>query len=257
MLEQSLQAFQEHVEGALQQVGGLTRRLKKLDGAAHSGDLREIAKGLGEIAAVASACGETIARLEFRFEEEAWFPDAFLSELTDAAKAAGMNVYALDGKLYCYPLLVRVKSAERAVQIGKKTERGVRPSTLLARLRAMQAKPARFKPESFLELLFKVWKRCARETLKGRSNISPLSEIYDLLTLMPGSGKDYTREEFARDLYLLDRSGVNRTRDGSEMSLPASTGTRNATAVFLCIAEDGSEKRYYGIGFAQPTEVTA
>jgi hypothetical protein len=121
----------------------------------------------------------------------------------------------------------------------------------------MQAKPARFKPESFLELLYKVWKRCARDERKGASGISPLSEIYDLLTLMPGSGRDYTREEFARDLYLLDRSGVNRTRDGYEMSLPASTGTRNAAATFLCIAEDGSEKRYYGIGFAQTAEVSA
>ncbi len=257
MLEQSLQAFQEQVEGALQQVGGLTRRLKRLNGAAHSGDLREITKGLGEITAVASACGERIAGLEFRFDEEAWFPDAFLNELADAATAAGMRVYALDGKLYCYPLLVRVKAAERSVQIGKKTERGVRPSSLLARLRAMQAKPARFKPESFLELLYKVWKRCARDERKGASGISPLSEIYDLLTLMPGSGRDYTREEFARDLYLLDRSGVNRTRDGYEMSLPASTGTRNAAATFLCIAEDGSEKRYYGIGFAQTAEVSA
>ncbi len=255
MLEKSLQAFQEQVETSIQGVGGLARRLKKLSGAAQSGDLREIAKGLAEIGAVASACGEQIAGLEFSFDEEAWFPDEYLRELVDAAGAAGMRVYALDGKLYCYPLLIRVKSAERSVQIGKKTERGVRPSTLLARLRAMQSKPARFKPESFLELLFKVWKRCPREGQKG-AGISPLSEIYDLMTLMPGSAKDYTREEFARDLYLLDRSGVSRTRDGYQMSLPASTGTRNAAATFLCIAEDGSEKRYYGIGFAQE-EVSA
>ncbi len=41
------------------------------------------------------------------------------------------------------------------------------------------------------------------------------------------------------------------------LSLPASTGTRNAAATFVCIAEDGSEKRYYGIGFESPVEAAA
>jgi hypothetical protein len=250
MLEQSLQDFQEQVETSLQQVHTLARRLKKLSGASHTGDLREIAKGLGEINEVAAAARDLIGKLEFQFDEEGYFPDGFLTELVDASTAAGMRVFALDGKLYCYPLLLRVKAAERAVQIGKKTERGVRPSTLLARLRAMQTKPARFKPESFLELLYRVWKRCAREDHR----VASLHEIYELLTLMPGSAKDYTREEFGRDLYLLDRSGVNLTRDGFLVSLPASTGTRHAAATFVCVAEDGSEKRYYGIGFEKTPE---
>ena len=51
-----------------------------------------------------------------------------------AAEARGLKVFAQDGKLYCYPLLVRVKGAERAVQIGKKSERGIRPSALAAKL---------------------------------------------------------------------------------------------------------------------------
>jgi hypothetical protein len=250
MLEESLQSFQERVETSLQQVAALTRRLKKLSAAAHTGDLKEISKGLGEINATANAAKELIAGLEFSFDEESYFPGAFLEELVEASIAAGMRVFALDGKLYCYPLLVRVKAAERAVQIGKKTERGVRPSVLLAKLRAMQTKPARFRPEAFLELLYRVWKRSVREDRL----VVPLAEIYDLLTLMPGSAKDYTREEFARDLYLLDRSGVSQSRDGYAVSLPASTGTRNAAATFVCIAEDGSEKRYYGIGFERSEE---
>jgi hypothetical protein len=245
MLEQTLQSFQEQVETSLQHVNVLTRRLKKLAAASHTGDLREISRGLDEINDFAATAQQSVSGLEFIFDEESYFPEGFLQELVEAATVAGMSVFALDGKLYCYPLLMRVKPAERAVQIGKKTERGVRPSVLLAKLRAMQTKPARFKPESFLELLYRVWKRCVRE----ERAVVLLNEIYDLLTLMPGSAKDYAREEFARDLYLLDRSGVDETRDGHSLSLPASTGTRNAAATFVCIAEDGSEKRYYGIGF--------
>jgi hypothetical protein len=253
MLEQTLQSFQEQVEASLQQVGSLARRLKKLNTAAHAGDLREIEKGVGEIKEIAAAARDHIASVQFNFENfdgDKYFPDGFLQEVVEAAAAQGMRLFALDGKLYCYPLLIRVKPAERAVQIGKKTERGVRPSALLAKLRAMQAKPARFKPESFLELLYKGWKRCVRD----KKPVVALDEIYDLLTLMPGSAKDYTREEFARDLYLLDRSGVNTTRDASVFRLPASTGTRNAAATFVCIAEDGSEKRYYGIAFKHAAE---
>ena len=41
----------------------------------------------------------------------------------------------------------------------------------------------------------KVRKRCAREDRQ----VVLLNEIYDLLTLMPGSAKDYAREEFARE----------------------------------------------------------
>lgn len=253
MLEESLQTLQEQVETSLQNVNALTRRLKKLSAAAHTGDLREIDKGLGDINTVAAAAAEGVAGLEFRFDEESYFEDGFLDEIVEAGAAAGMSVFALDGKLYCYPLLVRVKPAERAVQIGKKVERGIRPSALLAKLRAMQTKPARFKPEAFLELLFRVWKRSVRDERK----VVLLNEIYDLLTLMPGSARDYTREEFARDLYLLDRSGVNQTREGFIVSLPASTGTRNAAATFVCIAEDGSEKRYYGLAFKRASAEAA
>ncbi len=253
MLEESLQTFQEQVETSLQNVNALTRRLKKLAAAAHTGDLREIDKGLADINTVAATAVEGVAGIEFRFDEESYFENGFLKEIVETAAAAGMSVFALDGKLYCYPLLVRLKPSERAVQIGKKMERGIRPSALLAKLRAMQMKPARFKPEGFLELLFRVWKRSVREERK----IVLLNEIYDLLTLMPGSARDYTREEFARDLYLLDRSGVNQTRDGFIVSLPASTGTRNAAATLVCIAEDGSEKRYYGIGFERASAEAA
>jgi hypothetical protein len=253
MLEQSLQAFQEQVEASLQQVASLARRLKKLNGAAHSGDLREIDKSLDEIKETAASIETRIAELEFHFDEDDYFPDGFIEEVVQAAAGAGLQVFAQDGKLYCYPLLVHVKALDRSVQIGKKTERGVRPSALLARLRAMQARPPRFKPESFLELLYRVWKRCVRPDRA----VVMLTEIYDLLTLMPGSSRDYTKDEFARDLYLLDRSRVTRVRDGHVVSLPASTGTRNAAATLVSIAEDGSEKRYYGIAFEAPAEVSA
>jgi len=90
MLEESLEPFQEQVETSLQQVNSLTRRLKKLSGAAHTGDLREIAKGLSEINQFATAAQDVI------------------------------------GKLYSYPLLVRVKESTRPQRLSasRKTRQG-------------------------------------------------------------------------------------------------------------------------------------
>lgn len=246
MLEQSLGAFQTQVEASLSGAGTLLKRLKRLRAAAQAGDLREIAKSLSEVKQAAPETASQAQALAFEFDDEPYFPDAFLSELEAAAKERGMSVFVRDGKLYCYPLLVRVKPAERAVQIGKRTERGIRPSALAARLFQLQSKPARFKPADFLGLLHRAYRHCAAP---GESPVLMLAEIYDVLTLMPGAAKEYTKDDFARDLYMLDSSGVTALENGTRFRFSASTGTRNAAAVFVCIAEDGSEKRYYGISF--------
>ena len=259
MLEQSLEAFQSQVETSLDRVNTLAKRLKKLKTAAQAGDLREIAKSVGDAKDLATAAQDQCAALSFEFDDTGYFPDAFLAEVVTAAEAKGLKVFAQDGKLYAYPLLVRVKAAERAVQIGKKTERGIRPSALAARLYQLHSKPARFKPADFLGLLYRAYKHCAA---KNESPVLTLAEIYDVLTLMPGAAKEYTRDDFARDLYLLDRSGVttigvNTMSDGIEFRFSASTGTRSASATLVCIAEDGSEKRYYGINFITPGLIKA
>jgi hypothetical protein len=250
MLEQSLELFQKQVEASLDDANSLVKRLKKLRAAAVAGDLKEVTKSLGDSAQAATQAG-TAASLEFGFDETGYFPDVFLTELESAAKALGMNVFARDGKLYCYPLLVRVKPAERAVQIGKKTERGVRPSALAKKLSQLQAKPTRFKPADFLALLHRAYRHCA-----GSANaaVLTLGEIYDVLTLMPGAAKEYTKDDFARDLYLLDSSGVTRLDATTGFCFAASTGTRNAANTFVSIASDGSEKRYYGITFEKTAE---
>jgi hypothetical protein len=248
ILEQSLETFQAQVEASLASVNSLLKRLKKLRGAAQTGDLREIDKSLGEVKQVAPQMSEVAEALEFNFDDSGYFPDTYLRELEDAAKAQGMTVFARDAKLYCYPLLVRVKTAERAVQIGKKVERGIRPSALAGKLQLLQSKPTRFKPAEFLALLHRAYLHCASAK---ETPVLTLLEIYDVLTLMPGTAKDYTKDDFAGDLYLLDSSGVATLPDGTGFRFSASTGTRNASATFVCIARDGSEKRYYGISFGK------
>ena len=246
LLEQSLEAFETQVETSLVSAGSLLKRLKKLRGAAQSGDLREIDKSLSEAKQSAPLISAQTEKLAFDFDHKDYFPDTFLKELEDAAKARGMTVFSRDGKLYCYPLLVRVKPSERAVQIGKKAERGIRPTALAAKLQQLQTKPTRFKPAEFLALLHRAYLHSAHAK---ETSVLTLAAIYEVLTLMPGTAKEYTKDDFAADLYLLDSSGVTALPDGTAFRFSASTGTRNAASTFVCIARDGSEKRYYGISF--------
>jgi hypothetical protein len=80
--------------------------------------------------------------------------------------------------------------------------------------------------------------------------IVPLVEIYNLLTLLPGQAKEYARQEFARDLYLLDQSGVTAVRNGAAVSFHAARGNEAASKVIPIVTKDGQAKIYYGISFA-------
>jgi hypothetical protein len=68
--------------------------------------------------------------------------------------------------------------------------------------------------------------------------------------MLPGSSAAYDHTDFVRDLFLLDRSGVNRTRSGANFSLPASTGTKGGKALSF-VAPDGETVTYYGIRFTE------
>lgn len=88
----------------------------------------------------------------------------------------------------------------------------------------------------------------AKGLFPDSGTVIPLLEIYELFTLLPGQAKEYSRHEFARDIYLLDRTGVVATKKGARVSLPAST--RLVSRTLSVINEHGEEKRYYGIAFS-------
>ena len=76
-----------------------------------------------------------------------------------------------------------------------------------------------------------------------------LVDIWTVLTMMPGQRTQYSRQEFARDLYLLDQSGVTRSeRNPRALRWAASTGTKGA-GVLTTVARNGQEQRYWGIYF--------
>jgi hypothetical protein len=148
---------------------------------------------------------------------------------------------------------MRILPNERTVLIDKAREKRLRPSVLVSHLKDLQNKPVRFKPEVFLESLYTAYSVAVSTRPKDLVNtrvVVPLLEVYNLLTLLPGQSKEYSRQEFARDIYLLDQSRVAKTKKGLVVSFPASTGTRSTSNTITVITQNGHEKKYYGISFA-------
>ena len=254
-LEAALQRTESDADASLKAAAAVTRALKRFRLVVHDGNLRELKTALVAVEQSVDALQQQVAATSERweFDETRYFASgAYIRELLDTAQRMRVAMFEQDEQLYCYPSLVRVLPAERTVLIDRTRERRMRPSIVVEHLRTLQERPPRFKPDAFLVALFSAYRVLAQRHGPGalqRGPVERLMQVYDLLTLLPGQSREYSRQEFARDIYLLDRSGVTATRDGFVVSFPASTGTRSASGVITAITETGQERRYWGIAF--------
>jgi hypothetical protein len=252
-MESALAAVQGGAEAALKAAVGVTGQLRKARGAAASGHVRELRRALDAAAAQAAslAAAARDLRAQYDFDEGAFMASGgYAKELLAVAEQRGVAMFEEDERLLCYPSIVRLVPGDTAVEIDRRRERRLRPSVLVGLLAARQAKPPKFRPEPFLESLAEGY-----ELLVGRSGKKPdsvvrLYDIWSVLTLLPGQGKEYTRPEFARDLYLLDQKQLRRTKDGRTLRWHASTGTRGA-GVLTTVARTGQQQLYWGVSFTR------
>jgi hypothetical protein len=221
------------------------------------GDLINLRKLLEEGKEVTLSLGCDFVKTQERlnFDEAGYLEGkAFRQELLTTAQQMGVNLYEHDGYLFSYPVLLRILHKERAVAIDRMRENRLRPSVLVKRLKEVQNKPLRFKPHTFLEMVFTAYSIVVAgrgKHLIGKGTVIPLLELYQLLTLLPWQASEYTRQEFGRDIYLLDKSGTITTKNNHRANFHASTGVRDATKTLTVIAQAGREKTYYGISFVQ------
>ena len=254
-LEDALTKTQGDAETTLRAAAGAAAALKRCRTAARDGNLRDLRAALDAAEQAAAALQQQVAALRagWDFDEDGYFAGgAFLREVRDTARSMGVAVYERDERLYCYPSLVRLLANDRAVLIDKTRDRRLRPSVLVAHLRDLQRRPPKFRPDAFVQSLAEVYTLLVSaqgQRARSASPVIPLLKIYDTLTILPGQSRDYSRQEFARDLYLLDQSGVVETRRGDVLHFEAGTGTRAAGATITVVTQNGQEKRYYGIAF--------
>lgn len=250
-LEAALARTEADAESAARAAAAVTREIRRAHGAAAHGTLRDLQKALAAAEQLADALREATRSLRagWRFDERAHLESgAYTAELLAAAQERGVRLFEQDERILSYPSVVRVLPAEAALEIDRKRERRIRPSVVVEHLRAQQGRPPRFRAEAFLEALYRAYHLARKEQGRHDGATLRLLDLYQVLTVLPGQRQEYSKQEFARDVYLLDQSETKQTKGGLRVSFPAATGTKQS-GTLSTVTQEGELKVYYGIAF--------
>ncbi|MCJ7795209.1 MAG: hypothetical protein MUQ56_00310 [Thermoleophilia bacterium] len=185
--------------------------------------------------------------------EQIYFETTYAQELKEAAGEQGLTISEDDHLLMCYPSVIRVEAQKRAVSIDKKPYKSVRPSVLASHLRLQQTKSIRFRPGPFLEALYSAWDYARRADTRGMTLALdvPVDRIYAVLTVAPGAAKEYSRQEFGRDLLLLLDSAEQCTKKGAVIHISSATGSKNKKGVITVVKKDGTPVLFSSLSFTE------
>ena len=253
-LEGALARVESDVEAAARAVVSLGRELKKARAAAAAGQVRDLRRLLDAARSQAGEVAEQVGAAADAYdvdEADLLSSGAYAKELLAAAAAAGVGMYEDDDRLLCYPSIVRVLPGDLALEIDRKRARGIRPSAVIDQLGKAQRAGPRFKAAPFLASLIGAYDLVVAGQGKAGGAVVRLLDLYGVLTLLPGQARDYTKAEFARDLYLLDQSGSVEAPAGRRLRWAASSGTRQA-GVLTTVTKSGQQQRHWGIAFDAP-----
>ena len=260
--EQGFSDTERAADSTVKSAAGLAKLAKQLQKAAKEGDIVAIERTRGRLDAALGNLRHTIANAVQSWpfedkEEEQYLEEGYADELRRTASKRGLEIHEQDGRLISHPSIVRILPSDRAVRIDRKKVSTIRPSYLVDLLIANQKKGSRFPAGRFMEALYEVYSELVKEDSAGRliegvqGRVVQLSRIYKLFTSLPGSNRDYTPTDFARDIYLLETGGLTKTRSGAAVSFPASTGTRSTKGLFTFVGPDGRDVQYYGVRFTK------
>jgi hypothetical protein len=257
-LEDVLRAADAQLAEAERQVAAVLRGLRRLRRGAQEGALAGLAAAATATADAVAQAAAPVQRAAAALDYDlpaAFAGGAWLRELDEAAKQAGVVLVQRDGRITAFPVALRLDANAQGVRIGRRLERRIRPSFLAAQLKALQARPDRFNARAFLDRLLKPYALLARaENAAWRANqpgsgpLLALADLHEMLTLLPAAAADYPAEEFACDLLRLDRHPDARTGRGHRFELAGSTGKKGAKRLTL-FDETGAQHDYYAIRF--------
>ena len=258
--EQAFDDTEKAADSALKSATDLAKQVKVLQKAARDGNITAIKKACSSLDTAVASLRQEVANAVQTWpytdeEETAYLEHSYLAELRHATREKGLDTYEQDGRLISPPSVVRVLLRDRAVRIDKKKVSTLRPSYLADNLVNNSEKPPRFRADRFLESLHKAYllvlgdQSSKQLTISRSGPVVLLANIYEALTLLPGSSLEYDKIDFARALYFLDADGPSHTSKGARVSFPASTGTKSARGTFQFVGPDGHVHSYYGIQF--------
>lgn len=238
----------------LQAVKKLQRLVAALKKAAAVGDTTKLrssadalTQGLADVARAADAAREAWPHGDAAVT--GYLEGPYTDELIAAARQAGVALVRLDDRLAAFPVVAQVQPGRRAVRIDGKATKGIRPTAVVAAVRARQARPVT-RPEAFIEELYRAY-RLAAHGDRARRGVRAL-ELYEVLTIRAEQRRSYSKAEFARDLFMLDASGVRTTRKGARLHLAASTSAKGSAKALVVPTPDGTPRIYHDVRFEEP-----
>ena len=258
--ERAFEDLTSSCDAAVKASRALTSQLGQLKKASETGNITTLRRLQLSIVAtldeLAAPVNEAASAWPYDDETEVeHLKDGYAEELRRVAAEKGLNILERDGQLISHPSIVRLLPLEKAVRIDRKKVSTIKPSHLTNLLLKEQGKRPRSSPQQFIEALYKVYEALTRESSRmidgGSSPVILLADVYDMFVALPGVSRDYSRTDFARDLYQLETSDVKATRRGAVVSFPASTGARSTRNLFTFVGPDGLETKYYGIRFTE------
>lgn len=247
-LEAALGALEARLaknERALKEAGQALRKARE---AARVGNVRDLSRLLASSSETADELARSARDTSWEFPAQEFLASGgYLLDLRRALADVGVeNAREVDGRLYCFPHLVRVDARDLSLRVSKKTQRRIRPSYVAGELKKAQDRPSRGNLSRLLEAIEKAYLLVARGRL---GQPVPIQEVHAALTLLPGSG--YSVEDFVMDLYRLDLSGPHHSRAGNRLDLPASTTARGGRGMVV-VTKQGDEKVYSALNFIGP-----
>lgn len=252
-LEEALLTVERDADAALRSLGAALKAAKRAKTAVVVGQIRDIQQAMDAAVELAGQAADAVEVLRdgWQFDVPGWFASGgYVKELLASAAEAGVQAFESDDRILSYPAIVQVSVADVTVIVDKKKDRRIRPSVVVRHLATLQQQPPKFKPEAFIESLVAAYDLVVAAKGLRSGAAAKLLDVHRVLTLLPGAARDYTRQEFARDLYLLDQSGVIDTKDSRRMSLPASALTRS-TGTLTTVTRAGQTKIYAGVAFTE------
>ena len=257
-LEDALAALDAYLSDAERRVAALLKATRRLRRAAREGNVASLPGAIAateeDAARIGKPFADAAAALGYDVAE-AFASGAWLDELAVAAEAAGVVLVRRDGRVTAFPVALRLDGRAQGVRIGRRLERRIRPSFVVAQLKALQQRPERFNARQFLDRLFRLYEGRARAedpswrpSRPGPGPLVPLAELHDNLTVLPAAAADYPQEEFVADLLRLDRQPDATGSGGHHFELGGSTGRKGGKRLTL-FDEAGEQHDFYAIRF--------
>lgn len=245
--EQAFDSIEKAAVRLQQSFRNATTQARKLAVAARMGDLRAMQKGItaltGSLRDIDAARGDLTSH-DLRALERRISGSRFLSEVQQLAQRAGLDGIQIgDSALLSYPHRL-IFDPTGFYRIGRRVVRAVRPSAIVERLRKERGRVPAIT-QAFLEALEHAYFLVNKDSV----GISvPLEDVYETLTMLPGSRKEYAESDFIRDIGLIDERGPHVTKQGNKVSFPASTSARMNRG-FSAVNSRGDEISYASIRF--------